>query len=378
MLNKLVRLLIFSTLICLPLVTRAQTKAELYFFYSATCPHCAKEEVFLDKLSDKYKDSLVIRRYEVTQNQANAKFFIDFAKSLQTEASGVPFTAIGTQYFVGFLSEETTGVTIEAAVQKVLGVQPQETKGEDRITVPVLGEINPKSFSLPILTVIFGLLDGFNPCAMWILIFLITLLLGMNNRRRMWILGAVFIATSAFVYFLFMTAWLKIMLFFGFITWIRILIGLVALLAGGYNLREYFKNKELVCKVTGQEKRRKIFDRLKEIVRREKFFLALTGIIILAFTVNLVELVCSAGFPAVYTQILALNHLASWQYYGYILIYIFFYMFDDLVVFLLAMVTLKVTGFGSKYSRWSNLIGGALMLLLGLLLIFKPRWLMFG
>jgi glutaredoxin len=376
MLNKLFFFFILATSLYLPLVSRAQTKAELYFFYSQTCPHCAKEEIFLDKLSVKYQDSLVIKRYEVSQNQANVNFFIDFAKSLGAEASGVPFTAIGSEYFVGFLSEETTGVAIEGALQEALGIQAEETKKSDNITVPILGSLDPKSFSLPVLTIVFGFLDGFNPCAMWTLVFLITLLLGMKNRRRMWILGTVFIVSSALVYFLFMTAWLKVMLFFGFIFWVRIFIGLVAMMAGGYNLREYFKNKEMVCKVTNQEKRRKVFDNLKKIVTREKFMLALLGIMALAFTVNLVELVCSAGFPAVYTQILALNNLAPWQYYSYISLYIFFFMLDDLLVFIIAMVTLKITGFSTKYSRLSNLIGGLLIFLLGLLLIFKPQWLM--
>jgi hypothetical protein len=106
--------------------------------------------------------------------------------------------------------------------------------------------------------------------------------------------------------------------------------------------------------------------------------LALGGIIVLAFLVNLVELVCSAGLPAIYTQILALNNLANWQYYFYIFLYVFFFMVDDLLIFIVAMVTLKMTGLSTRYARYSHLIGGILMIIIGILLIFKPEWLMFG
>ena len=105
---------------------------------------------------------------------------------------------------------------------------------------------------------------------------------------------------------------------------------------------------------------------------------ALAGIIALAVAVNLVELLCSAGLPVVFTQILALNNLPTWQYYAYLILYIFIFILDDLIVFILAMLTLKMTGLGNKYARYSHLIGGAVMVIVGLLLIFKPEWLMFG
>ncbi len=234
------------------------------------------------------------------------------------------------------------------------------------------------SLPLPLLSVVIGFLDGFNPCAMWTLLFLITLLLGMKDKKRMWILGITFIVASAFVYFLFLSAWLNFFLVLGFVFWIRIAIGLVAIGAGIYNLREYYLNKNAVCKVTQGEKRKKTFDKLKGITQEKRFLLAFFGIILLAFAVNLVELVCSAGLPAVYTQILSLNALPTWQYYLYILIYIFFFMLDDLFIFAIAMVTLHTVGIQTKYARFSQLIGGILMLIIGILLLFKPELLMFG
>jgi cytochrome c biogenesis protein CcdA len=174
-----------------------------------------------------------------------------------------------------------------------------------------------------------------------------------------------------------MVAWLNFILFIGFVIWVRLLIGGVALLGGSYNLKEFFFNKDGGCKVANDEKRQKVFTRLKQIVQQKSFVISFLGIILLAFAVNLVELVCSAGLPAVYTQ-LALNDLSGWQYYAYILLYIFFFMIDDLFIFFITMTTLQMTGISTKYSRISKLIGGAIMIIIGILLIFKPEWLMFG
>lgn len=274
---------------------------------------------------------------------------------------------------------QTQGATPPSAETAASATQPSpQIDVPDKMKVPVFGEIDLKTISLPALTVIFGLLDGFNPCAMWTLVFLISLLLGMENKKRMWILGGAFILASGAVYFLFMVAWLKIILFLGFIFWIRVGIGTVAIGSGIYNLKEYIFTKEIVCKVTNTERRRKIFEKLRNITAHPNFWLALGGIVLLAFAVNLVELICSAGFPAVYTQVLSLNNLAAWKYYLYILGYLVFFILDDMFVFVVAMLTLQATGLTTKYTRASHLIGGILMSIIGILLIFKPEWLTFG
>ncbi len=377
---------------------------EIYFFWAIGCPHCAREEVFLTGLEAKYP-ALTIHRLEVTQNPDNVKMLIAFGERFQTDVSGVPFTVVGNKYFSGYYNDEVTGSQIEAALVSLISSEPQEQAGTnqpeevnqpenidqnnsnqdigdkalpDNLSLPVFGRVELASLSLPAITVVLGFLDGFNPCAMWTLLFLISLLLGMADKKRMWILGSTFIVASALVYFIFMAAWLNLILFLGFITIIRLIIGLVALLGGSFNIRKYIKDRNGGCEVTSDEKRRAVFDKLRNVTQQKKFWLAFLGIIALAFAVNLVELICSAGLPAVYTQILALNDLSWWQYYGYILLYIFFFMLDDLVVFFVAMTTLQLTGVSTKYSRWSSLIGGIIMIIIGLLLIFKHELLMFG
>ena len=363
----------------------------IYFFWGEGCPHCEKEKPFLETLEEKYPE-VKVHDFEVWRSAENRDLLIEAGKKLGADVSGVPFTVIGDKYTIGYYNDATTGREIENAVKYCLanecadliaqkdnqGQTENKNETEKIISVPFLGEINAMDFSLPALTIVLGALDGFNPCAMWTLLFLISLLLGMQDRKKMWVLGSAFIIASASVYFVFMAAWLNLILFIGLVVWVRIIVGLIALLGGGYNLKEYFASPVAVCKVTGTEKRQKILEKLKGITHQKSFYLALGGIILLAFAVNLIELVCSAGLPAVYTQILALSNLAKWQYYLYILLYIFVFMLDDLFIFFMAMATLQMTGITTKYSRISHLIGGILMLIIGLLLIFKPELLMFG
>ena len=400
--------LVFCLIFFIPPVS-AQAEETIYFFYGDGCPHCAKEEAYLEQLTHD-RPEIKVLAFEVWKNRINQSLMRAVGEALAADVSGVPLTVVGDNYLIGFLNAQTTGRQIEAYLDQCADLGCEDVAGriiEEKFTpqnnnsnqnvnsntqeeqakksllpetigLPIFGEIEVKKFSLPILTVIIAALDGFNPCAMWVLIFLISLLLGMANRKRMWILGSAFILASAAVYFAFMVAWLNILLFLGLIIWIRIAIGLVALASGGYHLKEWWVNREAYCKVTGSEKRQRIFARLKEITQNQKFYLALGGIILLAVAVNLVEAICSAGLPVVFTQILTLSNLSSFSYYAYILLYIFIFMLDDLLVFIIAMVTLKAVGVTSRFSRASNLIGGIVMLILGLLLILKPEWLMFG
>lgn len=398
MIKKIIVLLFYCFIVLLnfPLPLRAQTKDQvtIYFFWSKGCPHCAKEKPFLENLIKRYSE-VKLESFEVSSNQKNLKLLQKAAKKLNTNIPGVPFTVIGDHYFVGYLDDKTTGQKIEEAVNCALEngcpdivgslitpATPQKlspTKSIPEILeIPLFGQVKTKNISLPVLTIIFGLLDGFNPCAMWTLLFLISLLLGMKDKKRMWILGFAFIATAAFVYFLFLAAWLNFFLLLGLVIWVRIIIGLVALGAGAYSLYDYLVNKEASCKVAGGQKRQQIFAKIKKITQKKQFILALIGITLLAFAVNLVELICSAGLPAVYTQILSLNYLPWWQYYLYLLGYIFFFMSDDLFVFFTAMITLHAIGIESKYARFSRLFGGIIITIIGILLLFKPEWLMFG
>lgn len=368
----------------------------VYFFNADGCPHCADEEIFLNKIKEKYP-LVIIRDFEVTKNRENADLLKKVGETMDFRVSGVPVTVIGKYNFAGFGSEETTGVKIEEAIKcaleqgcsdMVAGLASSSQSQDDTdktsstipesVHVPIFGEITTSHLSLPIFAVVLGSIDGFNPCAMWVLLFLITLLLGMRNKAKMWVLGITFIVASALVYFVFMSAWLNIILFIGFVVWVRYAIGFLALGAGGYNIKEFFTSKDGACKVTSGEKRQKIFEKLKTTISQKNFLVAIIGIIALAFAVNLVELVCSAGLPVVYTQVLSMSDLSTFGYYGYILLYILFFMLDDIIIFSIAMIALRATGLTTKYTRLSHLLGGVIMIIIGIIMILKPEWLMFG
>jgi len=241
--------------------------------------------------------------------------------------------------------------------------------------IPIFGKVETKDLALPLIAVIMGSIDGFNPCAMWILIFLITMLIGIKDKKRMWILGLSFILTSGIVYFLIMLAWLNIAVVAANITIIRAIIGIIAIIGGLLNLKTLTK-KEAGCEVTNEKSRKKIMTKIKEFTKEKSLIIALVGVITLAISVNLIELACSLGFPVMFSQILAINNVNFIERIIYILIYILFFLIDDIIIFIIAACSFKVTAFSTKYGRISKIIGGIILLAIGILMIFKPEWLM--
>ena len=337
---------------------------------------------FLNKISASYPD-LVIEKLEVYYNKQNQEVMESEAKRLGVAVRGVPFIIIGDQYVIGYQSDETTGYQLQTMIQQELEKTQQKTESmpesnsskvlPDILTLPIIGQVKTSTLSLPIFTIVVAAIDGFNPCAMWTLLFLISLLLGMKDRRRMWLLGLVFVITSAVVYFLFLSGWLQLFIFFGYLRWLQIGIGGVALIAGGYYLWDFWVNRDGSCRITQSKNRQKVFLKLKELTHKKQLFIAVLGIMVLAIAVNLVEVVCSAGLPAIYTQVISLSKLSWWQYYAYIFLYIIVFMLDDMFIFFTAMLTLRAVGIEGKYARISHCVGGILLLVIGILLVIKPE-----
>lgn len=399
--KKILILFLLVFFIC-PTITFAFGKKEVnvYLFYSETCPHCAAEHKYLESIKDKY--DLNIYSYEISNSDSVEKLE-KISKYLDVNVTGVPYTVINNTAIVGFgegMTEDTLLYHIKKArkrsfVDKAgmeLGVVEKEetnnnsnnsNKEEDNntiINIPIIGELNLKNVSLPIVSILIGLIDGFNPCAMWILLFLISTLIGMKDKKRLWTLGLAFLITSSLVYLAFMLSWLSFAKFIGTITWFRMLIAVVALVGAAINLKSYLKTlkEEDGCTVVEAKKRKKIFKKIKEFTSKQSFLLALLGIMLLAALVNILELACSAGLPVVFTQVLSMNNLSTLEYVLYIGLYILFFMLDDIFIFAVAVKSFELTGISTKYSKYSHLIGGILMLIIGILLVLKPEWLMFN
>ncbi len=379
----------------------------IYLFHSHYCPHCGAEREFLSEY-EKENENIEVYQYEV-RDKDNSRLLQEVAEELDVSAQYIPLTVICGETIIGFnengsteqriksLVDECFETGCEDPVREILLNKPddegrqcsdssenlEDTENsvtqisDEEMDIPILGKVNLSDYSLPMITVLLGFLDGFNPCAMWVLLYLISMLLGMQDRKKMWFVGITFVVSSAVVYFLFMTSWLNFFLFIGFVKWVRVLIGSVAIASGAIHLKDYWDTRP-GCKVTDVEKRKKIQYRINQIVSDKCFWMVIVGIVAMAFSVNLIELVCSAGFPAIYTHMLSLSDLSTLQYYSYLLLYVFVFMIDDLAIFFIAMITLHATGIRTKYKRVSSLVGGILILLIGILLIFKPEVLMFS
>ena len=370
-------------------------KAIIYLFYSDECPHCHKEIEWLNAYSVEHPE-VIVKYYE---REEYAELVSKVRKSLSIKNSYVPLTIVGSDYFIRYNSD--TKSQIEKAVEAYkeydgycdivsLVIDEKDTEGcrtknngiynlSSYRILPVIGEVNTRELSLPFIAILIGFVDGFNPCAMWVLIFLITMMLEMKDRKKMWVLGLTFLISSAFIYLLFMVSWLGISSFFSS-AWFRYFVGLVALIAAIINIRKYLieRKKAIGCSVVSKKSRIGLIHKVENIVKEKKLWIAIIGMVALAFSVNVIELACSAGLPLLFTQILSMNQLSGIEYIFYMGIYIFFFLLDDLIIFIISMVTLKSTGISNKYAKYSHLIGGIIMLLIGILLIVKPSWIMFN
>lgn len=393
---KYIFLFILSFLFILPSINAEEKKqVNVYLFHSNTCSHCKAEIEFLNEIQKEY-ENLKINLYEINNVKENKELMINIKEKLNIDSPMVPFTVIGDYYYIGYndgvkdgiknLIEKYTSEEQYDVIKDIIdGKDVSNFKiknGEINKISTVFGEIDPAKVSLPILSVIMGAIDGFNPCAMWVLIFLITMLFNMENKKRMWALGITFLVTSALIYLVFMFVWLGVATkLLTTISWLKLLIGLVALIGAFINLKGFIKSivkKDAGCEVVDNSKRKKIISKIKKYTSEKSFILAMLGVMLLAISVNAIELACSAGLPVLFTNVLALNDVNFIEKCIYIFIYIFFFLIDDIIVFFVAMFTLNIKALSTKYTKYSHLIGGIIMLIIGILMIFKPEWLMFN
>ena len=351
-------------------------EARMDFFYLPTCPHCYEQEQFHVGLQERHP-SLTIVNHDVTVPTEQLLLIAKLSeKGQMTDEIQTPTTFIGDNFFIGF--SEKTGRQIEEAViaNGELVAQGQGAGGEEQkftVSVPFIGEVYLLNYSLPVIAIVLGLVDGFNPCAMWVLVYLIALVMEIGNKKRIWLIVGTFVLASGILYFLFMTAWLNAFLFLGYVRAVTVLIGLVALGGGILSVREYFRMKgPLVCDVSSPEEKKSTMQRAKMLASGPLTVATIIGIIALAFAVNAIEFVCSAALPAVFAQVLAVSNLSALEHYAYIALYVLFFMLDDLIIFGLAAFAVGNISVGEKYAKLSRIVGGVLLLVLGFMLLFAP------
>jgi glutaredoxin len=372
----------------------AATRPVVEVFVREGCPNCAKAKVFLDRLARERPDvSIVVR--DVQKEPSALARLKEIAKAEHAGATRVPSVYVGGQLIVGYSEAAHTDRLILAALegQRAHGAAAAAAEGCEAeegalsCTAEPGKEPTPEPFELeffgrtltladvglPAFTLAMGLLDGFNPCSMWVLILMISLLAPLNDRRRMLAIAGTFVVVEGISYFVMMAAWLNLFLLIGLARWSEIAIGLIAMAAGAINVKDFWAFGRGISLSIPDGSKPGIYARMRGILHAENLTAAIVGTIVLGLLVQVVEFLCTSGFPALFTRILTRYELATAEYYGYLLLYIAAYMLDDVIVLAIGVVTLSRHRLQEKEGRWLKLMSGVVMIGLGLYLLAGQR-----
>lgn len=368
-------------------------------YHTHGCPHCAEAIRFVESELQAEFPAHPIQKLELsTISDQQRNEFLEFAE--KNNIKGVPVLKHGENFVVGFnaaayrslMKGEITGSETHAScaygeegdcdapaelgeitaedIAKALGKEPP--KPSRIVNLPYFGDVDVFQQSVPFLSVVLGLVDGFNPCAMWVLVFMISVIVDLRDKRKTFVIVGAFVGASAVFYFALMAGWINLFKLIGYIRLLTVGIGAIALYTGFESLRSFFEGPK--CKVTSPEGRNRIKNRIKTLAEKPLSWGTLTGVFALAIVVNGIEFVCSAALPAIFTSVLAFSNLSVFMHYWYISVYVFFFMLDDLIVFSLAAFAVNKYA-GDKYMVWCKLIGGVILFALGFVMLFRPDWL---
>jgi thiol-disulfide isomerase/thioredoxin len=352
---------------------------ELHFFYAENCPGCQEQKPFVEDLQRRYPE-LKVRIYDVWLERDSYELMMALAKAHGVEIATTPATVVGRHAWFGF--NDMVGREIEAAVADcvakgcpdlvaTLGAGKQSPQPIDPATDQPL-PLDPKDYSLPVFTVLLGLLDSFNPCAFYVLLFLLSLMVHTHSRKRMFLVGGVFIFFSSLVYFIFMAAWLNLFLLAGQLPLLTTFAGLLALTIALLNIKDHFFFHQGPTLSIPEKAKPKLMTRMGNLLKGHRLLPILAGTVVLALVANSYELLCTAGFPMVYTRVLTLQKHPGWLYYLYLGLYNLAYVVPLLVIVTLFALTLGRHKMSEFEGRILKLMSGMMMLILGLILLWDP------
>jgi hypothetical protein len=404
-------LVVAVALVLTPLPVRAEAEEPeiiIYFFWGEGCPFCEREHLFFDyDLLPRY-DNVVVLDFETYNSRANANLYIQMAETYGFTPQGVPATFVGDRHFVGFSQE--IGVQIENTIKTYIeaGVYPdpglrlpeadrpalptkeappaeeeeaiptqQVVFDEDNPTleIPLIGTVDMSNWSLFASTVVIAVVDGFNPCSLWVLTMLIALSLRTGSRKKVFIIGFVFLTVTAAVYAVFIAGLFSVMSIIQYVEWIQVVVALVAGAFALINIKDYFWYKEGVSMTIADDKKPGIYKKMRKVVSSSDNFWAMIGAtVVLALGVSLVEFTCTAGLPVLWTGILNAQGVGIGTFIALLLVYMLIYQLDEMIIFVPAVLTLRSSKFEEKQGRLLKLIGGVLMLSLAIVLLVDPGW----
>ena len=314
-------------------------------FHRRGCPHCGRALDFLADLANQHPH-VTIKIVGISESPEVRRRFITLSQSLSAQRPGVPSFLICEHFLIGFDTAETTGVEI----RRLLGLPTDSTESfhSDQVETTWFGAMDPRTIGLPLFTLALGIIDGFNPCAMWVLLFLLSLLLHLKDRRRIVLIAGTFVVVSGVVYFAFMAAWLNSFLIIGVSRSLQFGVGILAILIGVLHVKDFFASNKGISLSIPDAAKPGIYARVRRVINAENLTVALVGVTVLAVLVNLIELVCTAGLPAVYTQVLAAQHLETASDYGYLLLYNVAHIIDDALMVSIVVYTLSHYKLGER------------------------------
>ena len=358
-----------------------ETRVPLYVFWSKTCPHCRAALGFLETLREQ-EPWIQINAFELAADRAHVARYVAMAAALGEEARSVPAFFVCGRMLTGFDDAEGVGaqlVGLARFCRQVAGSGREDGSAEsappspEGIRVPLLGGLDPAAVSLPVFTLVLAGLDAFNPCAFFVLFFLLSLMVHARSRARMLLIGGTFVFFSGLVYFLFMAAWLNLFLVVGGAAVVTTVAGLVALLVGGLNVKDYFFFRRGPSLSIPDHAKPGLFARMRRLLAADRLGAMLIGTLVLALAANSYELLCTAGFPMVYTRVLTLHELSAPAYYGYLALYNLVYVLPLLAIVLIFTFTLGAKKLTERQGRILKLLSGLMMLGLGGVMLLSPE-----
>ena len=359
----------------LGLARATSQQATINFFHSETCPHCYKEGIFLDNLEEVYGDQLKINRYSVNKTGTTSVL-----KNLAEQYGAknvfgrVPITFVGDDYYIGFDSADGVGKEIEESVLAQLGLVESEpglipSEDEGAIRAPFLGDINPSDYSLPALAIFLGALDGVNVCSLGALVLILGLTLKLKSRRRILIYGGLFLLTTAIVYGMLINLWHQLFsILQSYLGILGLVIGVLGIVGGTLFFREFLRMRKvgMVCKTTGASFVDKVMKTTeKAFSKPNQIFYLVLAVVMFAAVVAVVEFPCSAAVPVAFAGIMADAGVSGAGQFFLLLLYLAFYLLDELLIFSIAAWRMKVVLMSPNFTIWATFIESIFLFALG-------------
>jgi hypothetical protein len=367
-------------------MARVEAACSIEVYTRRGCSRCGKAKDWLPELVAAYPGLQPVV-LDLTADAGARTALADLVRRHRTAAASVPVFHLCDRLVVGFDRPEAMRPRLERILEPWTrpcrqpvgepdaGAADAVVVDDEVVDVPWLGRLDPRQLGMPLFTIAIGLVDGFNPCAMWVLLLLLSILVNLQDRIRILAIAGTFVLVSGVAYFAFMAAWLNVFEWIGMLRPVQLTLGTLAIVIGLVHVKDFFAFKRGPSLSIPESAKPGIYARIRRIVTAENLPAAIGAAFVLAVLVNLVELLCTAGLPALYTSILTQRGYSTAARYGYLALYIAAYMFDDALMVAGVVLSLSRFKLQENGGRWLKLVSGAVILALGLAMLFKPEWL---